>query len=298
MGKLYMVKGFTSLKDYNSQRLSFMQDYETKAREWLKNEYQNSWIEKNHVDRCKVADDIPFFMDGAVDPATWFCSDFRPLFIMKEVSIGKNEIDDINEYLEVWKNKKCFDFVCDPYDDIQLGRFKTWNKIIRLAAGLKSSYESNGKTVLPYYDKSLEDMMEFIPSEKNPSPIKGYQTEPYCFRNDNPLFNKMVKQIAVVEIKKLGAGTKVDSNISNATGYDLEYLKGDFGKMMAEEIEHLNPTVVVCCGAGMKQDLEKHGIVNNRCVWIAGYHPAARVSNDKFYYDILRKYNEHLSHTV
>ena len=64
-----------------------MEEYEHRVREWLKDSGQN-----------ELAGKIPFFKDGATLPEKWFDpqNTFRPLFVLKEVSLGVDAILEIH----------------------------------------------------------------------------------------------------------------------------------------------------------------------------------------------------------
>ena len=102
-----------------------MQEYEQRVRKWLKQD-----------DKYGIADKIPYFRDGVTNPEVWFAegNDFRPLFILKEVSTGKDTVEELQDFLQIWKNKTCFDFAEYPFDDVKVGTFSQWKRVARLGA--------------------------------------------------------------------------------------------------------------------------------------------------------------------
>ena len=117
--------------EYRKKQAQLLAEYETRVREWLWDYGEKELSEK-----------IPFFKDGVVNPEKWFAegNDFRPLFILKEVSLGKDNISDVDAFLKKWGNQKTFDFVENPFDDVKVGIFTLWRKIAALTQGLEALY--------------------------------------------------------------------------------------------------------------------------------------------------------------
>ena len=56
----------------------------------------------------------------------------------------------------------------------------------------------------------------------------------------------MIEKIAVLEVKKIGGGRDVNSELSIATKHYTEHIV-PFCDLICREIELINPTVIVCC---------------------------------------------------
>ena len=115
-------------EQYRKENKKLHEEYEKKVRAWL-SEFGNEELARN----------IPYFRDGVTCPETWFRAGntFRPLIILKEVSLGFDDVEKLPDYLKTWGNLKCFDFVENPFDDVKVGYFKQWRRIARLAKGLE-----------------------------------------------------------------------------------------------------------------------------------------------------------------
>ena len=110
-------------REYQVKHEELMTKWENDARCWLAE--SNKYLSKQ----------IPFFRDGVTCPEVWFKegNDFRPLFILKEVSTGKNYTRELPEFLATWKNKTMFEFAQYEFDDVKVGSFPQWRRIARLA---------------------------------------------------------------------------------------------------------------------------------------------------------------------
>ena len=91
-----------SEKEYILQKNELLDEYEERVRAWLKEN-----------DKYDISEKIPFFRDGVTCPEIWFKpeNNFRPLFILKEVSLGKDYVRDIDGFMKTWGNQKHFEFV-------------------------------------------------------------------------------------------------------------------------------------------------------------------------------------------
>lgn len=149
-----------SATEYKQEHTKLMSEYETRVRKWLK---------KNG--ELTLADKIPFFKDGVTCPEKWFApgNNFRPLFILKEVSLGVDRIADVDQFLNTWGNQTTFDFAENPFDDIKIGRFPTWRRIAALAKGLEDLHY--GKDERKY---NISEFAYKEGGEKYAGDISGY----------------------------------------------------------------------------------------------------------------------------
>jgi len=271
-----------SINEYVSEKNLLLDKYEKRVRTWLKKD-----------DKHNISEKIPFFRDGVVCPEVWFApgNDFRPLFILKEVSLGIDEIKCLDCYLETWGNQKTFEFIENPFDDVQVGKFTLWRKIVALAKGLCDVH--NGLSV-PEYDIGS---FAYMPGgQKYTGNIKGYID--YGEVTANPLYNEFVKKIAVLEIKKIGGGRSVGSELSLATKYYSEHIN-PFEDLILEEIELINPTVIICCckefltGKLLKSIESK----TNGIEWIYGCHPTMNTI-ENFYFAPVKQYYESIKNNT
>ena len=267
---------------YRKENNKLMQKYEKRVRKWLADNGKE-----------ELSTTIPYFRDGVVCPEKWFAkgNNFRPMIILKEVSLGINQVDELNDFLELWGRPRYFEFVENPFDDIRNGRFKQWRRIARLVKGLEEIY--NGAE---YYDCDKYDVSFISGGEKYQGNIKGYKTISNE-RTANPIYNDIVDKMAVVEIKKLGAGQTVNSELSLATKHYTEHIE-PFHDLLCYQIELINPTVIICLGreyGSCISDLLKN-IKNNTCerLWIDGYHHT-RSSNAHFFEEPISVYKDYLN---
>ena len=212
------------------------------------------------------------------------------MFILKETSLGINDVDDLSQFLEKWGNPQRFEFVENPFDDIRVGTFRQWRKIARLAKGLEDAFNGVSASYLEY------DLSFKLGGEKYHGDVEGYRTD-NPIRTANPTYNSIIDKIAVVEIKKVGAGQTVNSNLSLATRHYSEHI-APFEDLLCRQIKLINPTVIVCLGREwgncishlLKQVQDKTG----ERLWIEGHHHAARISNLRFYEEPIATYKKHL----
>ena len=268
-------------KEYRTENKKLMEEFEIKVREWL--------ISRGEEE---LADKIPYFRDGVVCPEVWFDenNDFRPLIILKEVSVGKDNISDLDEFLAIWGNQKHFEFVENPFDDVRIGRFDTWTRIARLAKGLEEIH--NGSEECDYYKYDLS----YKEGELYSGDIEGYKI--YKARTSNEIYENIINKIAVLEIKKIGGGRDVGTELSKATAYYTDHIE-PFKDLICRQIELINPTVIICCGrenGGWSENILKE-IKENTAerLWIDGYHPRSRGAFiNNFYNGPLAKYKEYI----
>lgn len=268
-----------SAKEYTLRQNELLNEFETRVRDWLKEN-----------DEYNISDRIPFYRDGVVCPEVWFKPDnnFRPLFILKEVSIGKDYVKDLDKYLEIWGNQTSFEFVENPFDDIRIGKFTTWRKIAALAKGLEDVY--NGLGIREY---NIDEFSYMQGGEEYKGNIEGYCD--YHARTANNSYNDIINKIAVLETKKIGGGRDVNSELSIATKYYSEHIE-PFKDLICKEIELINPTVIVCCcreffTGNLLREIENS--TGNR-LWIYGYHPTMN-STENFYKKPLIEYENNIS---
>ena len=260
--------------EYIQKKNEILDEYESRVRAWLKDEGAN-----------EIADKIPFYRDGVTCPDIWFRpgNNFRPLFILKEVSIGKDCISDLDNYLKIWGNQKSFNFVENPFDDVKIGQFTTWKKIAALAKGLEDAH--NGLEMRKY---NIDEFSYQPGGEIYEGDIEGYCE--YSARTSNTLYNDIINKIAILETKKIGGGRSVGSELSLATKYYSEHIE-PFQDLICRQIELMNPTVIIgCCRefftCNLFKEIEKK--TSDR-LWIYGYHPTMN-STENFYYKPLKEF--------
>ena len=113
-------------------------------------------------------------------------------------------------------------------------------------------------------------------------------------RTSNAIYSDIVNKMALIEIKKLGAGQTVGSELSLKTGYYTEHIE-PFKDLLCRQLELVNPTVVICCGRenGCISNLLDYVKKNTKeRLWIDGYHHT-RSSNLHFYEEPLTAYKEY-----
>ncbi|MBQ0027982.1 MAG: hypothetical protein KBS96_05200 [Lachnospiraceae bacterium] len=268
--------------EYQKAKALFMSEYENRVRRWLRERNSDETVVKR----------IPFFEDGIVCPSKWFeenCG-FRPLFILKEASIGKDNIFELNDYYEEWNGQTRFDHVGDKFGDIKIGvnKFKgnnPWLRIVKLSYGLKDAYE---KREFCRYEDIVD--ISFIKGEKNPNNISGESIYEYATANDK--YISMVNQIAVINIKKVGGGTTTDSELSEETIGYFEHIESPLGEFLYKQIvELINPSVIVFCSPDISYLMKKaYGrSLTEKFICLDGYHPTM-TSNEKFYEKPVKQY--------
>ena len=270
-------------QEYQVEHNKLMTKWEKEARSWL--------AESNK----ELSEQIPFFRDGVTCPEVWFeeGNDFRPLFILKEVSIGKNYTCEIPDFLATWNNNTMFEFAQYEFDDVKVGSFPQWRRIARLAKAFEDVHNGIYPCDYSRYDfGSLKgDGKEYIGN------IDGYKGDKYKQRTSNKEYDNIINKIAILELKKLGGGQTVGSKLSIATGYYTEHIE-KFADNIKAQIDIIQPTVIIGLGREnghcITQELLEKANVNQKLkdvIQIKGYHHV-RSSNKKFYDDPLEKYAE------
>ena len=192
-----------------------------------------------------------FFKDGIIDPDVWYQNEFRPLFILKEVHDTAQE-------------NRCIDFVAMQNGkdyDIWEGR-GMWRALGALAQGIISSMELAGK-VLPYEMLYQADLSEY---------------------------HKALRRIAIINIKKLSGGNRVGSDTSiQKKHFTCHACK--FKEYLQSQINLIDPSIIVCCGADMKSCFE---LRDNRLFGfpvVFGLHPATNPNRRRnaFYNETINK---------
>lgn len=264
--------------EYRTKNIELLTEYERRVRRWL--------VEDMGVD-TELAERIPFFRDGVVCPEKWFSdgNDFRPLFIVKEVSLGKDEVSELDGFLNMWGHQTCYGFAENPFDDIQVGRFVMWRKIAALAKGMEEVH--NGKGIRPYNIREFS----YQEGELYKGSIKGYLD--YHARTANSAYNDIIQRIAVIEAKKIGGGRTAGSNLSKATIHYSAHVE-PFKDLICQQIELIDPTVIICCSREFFTWRLLASIQNATSdrKWIYGYHPTMS-SILNFYTKPLRKYEDY-----
>ena len=271
-------KTMITASEYRLKQTELLNEYEERVRKWLKDKGEN-----------QIAEKIPFFRDGVTNPEVWFApgNNFRPLFVLKDVSLGVDKVSDVDQFLKTWGNQKQFDFVENPFDDVKIGKFILWRKIAALTKGLEDIYLEKGFSDYGKYDFSYQTGgMQYT------GDIEGYKD--YGFRTSNPLYNDMIEKIAVLEVKKIGGGRDVNSELSIATRHYAEHI-APFRDLICREIELINPTLIICCSREYFTQNLLEEVKNNTSerLWIYGCHPTFN-STKNFYEAPVLTYKQHM----
>lgn len=234
-----------SVEKYNYWKETFFEEYERNVRNWLIEEGTNPFFAYN----------MPFFRDGVVCPEKWFSNNgFRPLFILKEVNTGlKTDKDqqieeDIEGYNEKWgtKDTKYFNFVENEFDDIRIGKFATWKKVVRLSIKLEKGDES-------YREVNLNVEGGTAISMDAP---RGYREGKFKYTTGNTHYINAVNKIAVIDIKKIGGGETTDSWLSKQGKPYMDHLMRT-SQQLIQQVSIIEPTVIIsCCGPDNDQIYE------------------------------------------
>ena len=282
--------------EYKIKKEELLTEYEDAVRKWLSEDYKRPGGRKIYKGDPEFAQKIPFYRDGVVCPEVWFekGNNFRPLIILKEVSMGKEKNCEINDYLNEWGGKKRFEFVENPFDDVRIGTFSQWRRIARLVRSLEAVY--NGETDFDYTkcDLSFEHSGECYSGN-----IDGYKDKKnYYERTGNKEYRRITDRMAVIEIKKIGAGTDVKSEISLAGRPYTDHIE-PFKGLIKKQIELINPTVIICCGREYSNCIsellkEVRSETENSIAWIDGYHHILS-SDEKFFDEPISEFSKDLN---
>ena len=124
----------------------------------------------------------------------------------------------------------------NEYDDIRIGKFATWKNIVRLALKIISNDDT-------YKSVDLNATFGKQVSESYP---QGYHEGKYFYTTGNSNYIETVNQIAVIDIKKIGAGDVTDSLLSLQGKSFMEHLHYT-RQTLVEQICSINPTDIICC---------------------------------------------------
>lgn len=273
-------------RQYREDNLKLMLEYEEKSRAWLHS--QNG--------KSDISDRIPFSRDGVVNPEYWFKegNDFRPLFILKEPSIGINTADQLPDFdrewdranTPEWNHLSYFEYVENPLDDIQVGCSTTWKRIMALTIGLEAVAQRREP---PKYDIATFAYSKGQNNFSFPVPQIFLQKRT---RTGNQTYIDTAQKIAVINLKKMCGGTNVGSSLSKESGYYFEYTKGEFRQLLERQIRLISPSIIILCGTengrGLSRFLDE--TILSSYPFLEVQHPS-RISVQKFYTDTLEKYN-------
>ena len=198
-----------------------------------------------------------FFRDGIIDPDIWFNNRFRPLFILKEVHDKKPKGGFVD-----------FTAMNDAEDHDIWNRVGMWHALGTLAKGIICGIQ-NRENIVPYETLYAEDLGNY---------------------------RKTLRQVAVINIKKLSSGSDTGSNESRITmHFSCHAYK--FRDNLRKQIEMIQPSVIICCGSELKNCFDiKDGKLYGFPV-VMGLHPATNPNcrRKAFYDDTIEKVRNVLS---
>lgn len=161
---------------------------------------------------------------------------------------------------------QCVDFVAmkegSDYDIWGRQGKGMWRALGTLAKGMVCNYH-DPDVILPYeelYDESLE-----------------------CYR-------ETLKQIAIINIKKLSSGAKEDSEESLQTKFYMCHAER-FKNNLQTQINMINPTIIILCGKGINECFE----IKENCLFgipvVRGLHPSiqANCKKEEFYTNTIKR---------
>ena len=193
-----------------------------------------------------------FYTDGVFDVDTWFKSDVRPLFILKEVNQSVVEKENIVNLVSTTE---------DPW----IGK-GMWGRIGVLAALMFQMYEN--PTVIPDYSLMKHSMSEIS-------------------ENGETKHQNICRKISIINLKKLAGGDNTKSEKSRNTLHFTCHAQ-KFSKELYKQIQLIKPTIIICCGkwdVANAMNLVDGKIYNIPA--IDGYHPN-RSSDENFYLKTLQ----------
>lgn len=283
-----------TVKEYYEKKEILLTEYEKAVREWLSKDFKRPNGRKTFKGNPELAEKIPFFRDGVVCPEVWFekGNDFRPLIILKEVSIGKNKICELDDYLKEWCNTKQFEFVENPFDDVRVGTFSQWARVAKLIKTLEATYNNENDFDYNKYNLSFESSKEYYSGN-----IDGYKDKDHFQRTGNKEYRRITDRMAIMEMKKVAGGQDVGSELSTATRHYTDHI-APFKEFIEKQIELINPTVIIFCGREyggcIRKLFEDNGIDRNNRIWIDGYHHILS-SNEHFFDEPVKAYKKSLN---
>ena len=246
-------------KDYVKEREELMENWETECRQWVSLE-------------TGVPTTATFFRDGVIDPETWFKDNkLRPLFILKEVHDNplKDEEKDGNNYIDFTAmNEK-------PGHDIWNGK-GMWIALATLAKGIFSKVEDRDKK---------ENDTEILPYEQLYDRLRNKDKEEY---------HTTLRQIAIINLKKLSGGGNESSEQSKQTKH-FKCHACKFKEKIQEQIRMIDPDVIIFCGSDIEECFDvingKISMGEKEIPVVNGLHPStnANCRRDTFYYETIKK---------
>ena len=101
-------------------------------------------------------------------------------------------------------------------------------------------------------------------------------------------YRDTLRQIAIINIKKLSGGNREDSDASKKTKH-FSCHACKFKDKLQKQIDIINPTIIICCGTDVKDCFD---ITDNKIYGIpaiVGLHPATNPNcrRKAFYYDTI-----------
>lgn len=283
------------VKNYREEKDKLLLNLENIVRESIKSITKNEYAAKH----------LPFFGDGLANPEVWFNSNYRPLFILKEVNMGlksqsyeelESSLESYNRKWGIGPNRYYMEFVEDKFGDIRIGKFNTWKKVVRLSSGLENDFATQGHLKVSfnveYGDPVTLEYLNYIHRNLKKETVPSAYCEKgswYKYTTGNKNYINAVNHIAVINIKKIGAGDNTDSFISKS-GLDYIWYLSNTSSFLREQIKLLNPTVIIsCCGGDnseIKGELYKE---MNHIRWLNTIHPGNRYKSYEDFYNSLRE---------
>lgn len=235
-------------KEYKCIHEQLMSKWEQECRQWLREENQKCRESKYNINAT-------FFKDGVIDPDTWFDekNTFRPLFVLKEVN-DQNPTGDAS-----------FDFVAMDESD----GHDIWNGV-----GHWKDFATLVYAILHY-----------AKDEKELPPYKELRDE--LFERKSKDFQEVLKHVAVINIKKLGAGGNVNSQKSKKTVVFTEHAN-QFRNYLKEQISDLiKPDIIIFLGKDIDSCFNIKGNELYGIPTVNGLHPSRNPNRwRKFYYNV------------
>ena len=202
--------------------------------------------------------DSVFFRDGIVNIDEWNKEEnCKILFLLKEVNDQRKDENDC-KCKKSWRNLVNKEDVCDIFTEYM------WRKLAFLATGIQTAIKNN--------TAANPDEWEFFNSEEGKKTFAEKEQE------------IAISKVAIMNMKKLGGGGTADSKKSNYTLHYTDHCKM-FSEQIKEQIECINPSIIVCCSPDVYENLNKYvyklrrkngkfpDTINNRII-VKGYHPS------------------------
>ncbi len=112
---------------------------------------------------------------------------------------------------------------------------------------------------------------------------KRKEKNKYKYKTANGNYTNIINKIAVINIKKLGSGKYCNTKLSEMGCTFEEYLKNtDICEILHRQIEIIDPTVIIVCGKGMWDSVNKaiklsdlsYSKDGHKVICIESYHPS------------------------